>query len=107
MESGSRTQRKLFPGKNLELVSERNEPDSIPQTSENLRQKEEAIRIAALTINTGLKALGQRVMTFVALLAGGGMFWWAVLEPTTMRIVAACLYAGLIFLPLAWFDARR
>ena len=113
------------PGRNLELVSERSvEPTptpppapAMPQTSQASRtlvdreaaltRKESDLRIAAVTINTALRALGQRAMTLIALLATGGMFVWSVLEPTPLRLASACLCAVLVLLPLAWLDARR
>jgi len=112
-------------GRNLELVGERSvepiqtPPPAVEMPSESpasrsladremaLMRKESDLRQAAVTISTGLRALGQRVMTLLALIASGGMFYWAVLEPTTARIVAACLFSVLVFLPLAWIDARR
>jgi hypothetical protein len=112
-------------GRNLELVGERTveqtpihqpgpETLQISQASVTLAaremvvmRKEADLRTAAVTINTGLRALGQRSMTLIALLATGGMFVWSVLEPTPLRLASACLCAVLVLLPLAWLDARR
>ena len=106
-------------GKNLELVStkvtseqtpqETINQDSLPTKSreESLAEKEAELAQMAMLVRTGLGVLGQRVLTFFALLAGIAAFGNAVYEPTTLRITAAVLYAALVLLPLAWIDARR
>ena len=107
-------------GKNLELVGtkltteevpaqETINQDSLPTKSreESLAEKEAELAQMAMLVRTGLGVLGQRVLTFFALLAGIAAFGNAVYEPTTLRITAAVLYAALVLLPLAWIDARR
>jgi len=51
-------------------------------------------------------SLGQRMLTLISLCGAVGMFVYASLMPDVWRIAAACLYAGLVFAPLAWLDAR-
>lgn len=73
----------------------------------SLQRREDELRQMAAVVKLALTALTQRVLTITGLLAGASMFAYAVLEPTAMRIAAACLFAVLVFGPLAWIDARR
>ena len=89
-------------GRNLQLVGQREVTDEPPKND----RREEELRQAIAVVRTALGVLGQRTMTLLALLAACGMFAWAVLDPNALRITAACLYAVLVFGPLAWLDAR-
>ena len=54
-----------------------------------------------------IASMGQRVLTVMALVAGIAAFGFTIFDPTPIRIIAAVLYASLVFLPLAVIDARR
>ena len=100
-------------GKNLQLVAERSAPEPTIPTPDltammtSLQRREDELKQMAAVVKLALTALTQRVLTIIGLAAGASMFAYAVLEPTTMRIAAACLFAVLVFGPLAWIDARR
>ena len=73
----------------------------------SLESREAALREMATVVKLAIEALTQRVLTIIGLAASASMFTYAVLEPTTLRILAACLFAILVSGPLAWLDARR
>lgn len=73
----------------------------------SLAKKERELQQAAVFLRTALNTLAQRTMTLLALIAGAAMFGAAVWDPSGWRIAAACLFAVLVFCPLAWIDARR
>lgn len=63
----------------------------------------QALRIlgfAALTLSV-------RVLTWLALLGGMGLFAYAVLYPDLQRTGAACGYALLVFLPALWSEKKQ
>ena len=63
----------------------------------------EALRIlgfAALTLSV-------RVLTWLSLLGGMGLFAYAVLYPDPLRTGAACAYAILIFIPALWSEKKE
>lgn len=55
---------------------------------------------AALTLSV-------RVLTWLALLGGMGLFSYAVLYPDLQRTGAACGYALLVFLPALWSEKKQ
>jgi hypothetical protein len=63
----------------------------------------EALRIlgfAALTLSV-------RVLTWLSLIGGMGLFAYAVIYPTTDRTIAAALFAALIYLPSLWSEKKE
>jgi hypothetical protein len=63
----------------------------------------EALRIlgfAALTLSV-------RVLTWLSLLGGMGLFAYAVIYPTTDRTIAAALFAALIYLPSLYSEKHK
>lgn len=99
-------------GRNLELVSTRDEPsppsmtETMARQAASLADKERELQQAIGILRVALGALSQRLLTVVSLLASAGMFGWAVWQPEGWRITAACLFAVLVFGPLAYLDAR-
>ncbi len=73
----------------------------------SLEKREAELREMMAIVKLALTALTQRVLTIIGLTASATMFAYAVLEPTTLRIMAACLFAVLVSGPLAWLDAKR
>ncbi len=63
----------------------------------------EALRIlgfAALTLSV-------RVLTWISLIGGMGLFGYAVWNPQPERTLAASLFAALIFIPALWSEKRE
>lgn len=52
-------------------------------------------------------ALSVRVLTWIALIGGMGLFGYAVLYPNQDRTFAAALFAILIFIPALWSEKRE
>ncbi len=69
-------------------------PDSM--TTEALR----ILGFAALTLSV-------RVLTWLSLLGGMGLFAYAVIYPTTDRTIAAALFAALIYLPSLYSEKHK
>ena len=104
--------RKTPRGRNLQVVSERTVPDQA-QTLADLTKREAAVaakekelQMIMAFIRTTLGAVGQRILTLLALLSTAGMFFWAVFEPTAWRLAAAIAFAVVVFLPSAYYDFR-
>ena len=72
-----------------------------------LAAKEKELRMIIAFVRTTLGAVGQRILTLLALLGAVGMFSWSVIEPTGWRLAAAIAFAAFVFLPLAYFDSRQ
>ena len=72
-----------------------------------LAEREKRLETLISAVKTLVSAMGQRVMTLIALGAGVAAFGWTVFDPTVLRITSAVLYAVLVLLPLAVIDARR
>ena len=63
----------------------------------------EALRIlgfAALTLSV-------RVLTWLSLIGGMGLFAYAVVEPSRERTIAAALFAILVYLPSLWNEKKE
>ncbi len=74
----------------------------------SLNEREEALNLLVVSINTAFRILGARAATMLALVASVGLFGWAVYaEPNGWRVSAACLFSLIVFLPALWADARR
>ena len=99
-------------GKNLQLVGQRDASapsqttDSILIRERALASKERELQEVITVLKVAHASLGQRMLTIISLCGAVGMFVYASLMPDVMRITAACLYAALVFAPLAWLDAR-
>lgn len=96
-------------GSNLQLVAER-ETAPIPDVAARaaaLDAKETELKAALATVRTCFAILGARALVMISLLATVGAFAWALYEPTGLRLAAACLFAGMGFLPALWADWRR
>lgn len=68
--------------------------------------KERELQLIIAFVRTLLGAVGQRILTVLALVGAVGMFSWSVFEPTGWRLAAAIAFAAFVFLPLAYFDSR-
>ena len=63
----------------------------------------EALRIlgfAALTLSV-------RVLTWLSLIGGMGLFAYAVVKPSRERTIAAALFAVLVYLPSLWNEKKE
>lgn len=97
-------------GRNLQLVGERTaetpRPDGAARAAA-LEAKETELRAALATVRAAFAILGSKALVMVSLLATVVAFGWVLVEPTGMRLAAACLLAGMAFLPALIIDWRR
>ena len=98
-------------GRNLQLVGERHAPTApalqnqrLEQKAQSLQAKERDLQEALVVLRVGLGALGQRLLTVMALIATTAIFSWSVIEPTGWRFGTAIAFAVLVLIPLAYFD---
>ncbi len=89
-------------GRNLTLVSERTEQTPQPNDAARaaaLAQKEAELAAALATVRTAFAILGSRSLVIVSALGAIAAFAAALYWPEGLRLTAACLYTGLVFLP--------
>jgi hypothetical protein len=67
--------------------------------SDLMQQSLRILGFAALTLSV-------RVLTWLSLLGGLGLFGYAVVYPDENRTIAAALYAVLIFIPALWSEKK-
>lgn len=89
------------------VATRETEPPLTSEREAELIKREEDVKATIAAVKVLVAAMGQRVLTVMALLAGIAAFGCTIYEPTPIRITAVVLYACLIFLPLAVIDARR
>lgn len=101
-------------GRNLEVVSERQEAqnsgltaDALIREAERLKQKEQELQQVMTVIRTALKVVGAKAASMLSMLFASGMFVWSVMDPSWARTGASCLFAVIVFLPALYADASR
>ena len=111
-------------GRNLQLVSERQEPEPLPTPTTStpptdprierlaaweaqLTAKEDELKQAIKLVKVGLSMLAQRVLTLLALSVSSTLFGIALAEGSAAKIAAAAIFTALVFLPVLWVDAKN
>ena len=77
------------------------------QRERALTEKDKDLRTILASLNVAYRVLGSRFLVVISALLTLGTFGWAVLDPTSGRITAACLCSVFVFLPALWADARQ
>ena len=67
---------------------------------------EQQVKALLVFINVGMKVLAIRIVLGITLLLVFSLFAWAMYAPTNERLLAATIFAVLVFLPVIRADSK-